>query len=367
MTAYAQYTPVGLPRYNWNERHVAAAASLTPGDFYAQPDGLIGFYAGLESATVTVDQVVFYMTGVYDVLCAATTDLYSAGAAVYWDTVNKYAVTTASATCLFMGTAVNAKVTGSTRVTVALNSGIAPSLAGAATATTLTVGNITGTGTLALTGAATIGGTLAVTGATSSIGTISATNATTPIITTATGKTNTGYLQVLGKTSAGVRLTCADAMGYTLTLSAAAVATADRTLTFPDPGAADSVSYLGLAQAVTGAKTFTNAKVVVTSVTAVGSVASLATNSLAPGLNVIAGGGNSLGVMLPAASAGTVVEVVNASGSTALIYADGIGGTYAVCINALATSTGYSLATTKTTRLICENSTRWWTFPLAVA
>jgi len=109
--------------------------------------------------------------------------------------------------------------------------------------------------------------------------------------------------------------------------------------------------------------TITNPKHVVTAVTAVGSVQSLATNSLAPGFNNITGGGTNLGVSLPTAAAGLEVIVKNTSGSTAKIY----GGATAVIINALATSTGFDLATTKTIRLICENSTQWWTDPLAVA
>jgi len=81
-------------------------------------------------------------------------------------------------------------------------------------------------------------------------------DAATPIMRCVTGKTNTGYVEVQGKTSGGVRLTGADAMGNTLILSAAAVATSDRTLTLPDPGGADTVCYLALAQTL-GSKTLT--------------------------------------------------------------------------------------------------------------
>lgn len=160
--SYAVFTPVGILRHPQHERHVAAAAALTPGDFYTQADGLIGAYAGMEAAS-TNDPVVFYMSGVYDVLCAATSDTYAAGAAVYFDTVNKYATTTGSATCLYMGTCEVAKVTGAKTVRVILNGNIAPSLAGAATATTLTVS-----------GATTLSSTLAVTGATTATGAITA-------------------------------------------------------------------------------------------------------------------------------------------------------------------------------------------------
>ena len=109
--------------------------------------------------------------------------------------------------------------------------------------------------------------------------------------------------------------------------------------------------------------TITNPKHVVTQVTAVGSVQSLATNSAAPGLNIIAGGGTNLGVSLPTAAAGLECIFKNESGSTALIYTHAA----ATVINALATSTGFSLATTKTIRLLCEDTGQWWTDPLAVA
>lgn len=104
-------------------------------------------------------------------------------------------------------------------------------------------------------------------------------------------------------------------------------------------------------------------RMAVQSVTAVGSVQSLATNSLIAGLNVVTGGGTNLGVKLPTPVVGARVIVANESGSTCIVYGD----VTATIINALATTTGYSVATTKTTELICENSTRWWTIPLAVA
>lgn len=161
MTAFAPYTRVSTPRYEFNQRQVAAAAALVPGDLYTMGDGIIGAFVGNESAAIG-DPVIFYTTGVFDVKCNAASDTYADGAAVYFDTVNKVAVTAASATCLFMGTAIGAKASGPATVRVCLNGNIAPSLAGAATATTLSSGNITGTGTLALTGAATLSSTLSV-------------------------------------------------------------------------------------------------------------------------------------------------------------------------------------------------------------
>lgn len=395
------------------------------GDIVQRPNGLAAYIVGLQSLPNQV-MATFSYTGAIAIKSAST---FTDGAAVFFNLATGYAVTAQPTYGYYVGTARGYWASSAGNVLAMINgaysllNSTAITFTGSTGANILTVpdnkasalyvkdasatiqGNIcTTTGSeswlfspggvsgllvntvasgvtyVAITPAATgTGPTIAAAGENArdlnlkgtTTGSVMVTSPSTPYVATATGMTNTGYFKVFGKTAGGltggVKLTCADSMGYTLTLSAAAVGTADRTLTFPDPGGNDSVAYLALAQAITGAKTFTNAKVVVTQVTAVGSVASLATNTMAPGLNVIAGGGNNLGVMLPAASAGTVVEVVNASGSTALIYADGIGGTYAICINALATSTGYSLATTKTTKLVCENATRWWTIPLAVA
>lgn len=107
----------------------------------------------------------------------------------------------------------------------------------------------------------------------------------------------------------------------------------------------------------------TGIRMVVASVTAVGSVQSLATNTLSEGFNIVADGGTNLGLLLPVAANGAEVIIKNNSGSTVIVY----GSVTADIINALATTTGFSVATTKTARFIRENSTRWWTDPLAVA
>lgn len=74
--------------------------------------------------------------------------------------------------------------------------------------------------------------------------TVNAVDATTPAITTATGKTNTGYLQVNGKTSGGIKITCADAAVALLTVSAAAQ-TDPQTLTIPDTAGAGKYTAFG--------------------------------------------------------------------------------------------------------------------------
>jgi hypothetical protein len=75
-------------------------------------------------------------------------------------------------------------------------------------------------------------------------------------LTASSHGTFVNYVTVAGATSGGMKLLPAGTSGYTLILANAAIATADRTLTFPDPGGADSVVYLALAQTLV-AKTLT--------------------------------------------------------------------------------------------------------------
>ena len=82
-------------------------------------------------------------------------------------------------------------------------------------------------------------------------GTVTSDDATTPALICESGNTNTGYLQIKGKTSGGVKLTSANDAGHTLTLSSAAIASSDRTVTLPDPGGSDDVVYAALADTLT--------------------------------------------------------------------------------------------------------------------
>ncbi len=83
------------------------------------------------------------------------------------------------------------------------------------------------------------GTTLATTIVNSSLNTVNAlsiADATTPSLTCATGKTNTGFVLVQGKTSGGLKLTCADAAGQTVTVNEAAQTVGAATLTIPNCG-----------------------------------------------------------------------------------------------------------------------------------
>lgn len=65
-------------------------------------------------------------------------------------------------------------------------------------------------------------------------GTIVSDDATTPGLTIESGNTNTGYVDVKGKTSGKLRITVADAMAQTVSLTTAAQTSGAGTLTIPD-------------------------------------------------------------------------------------------------------------------------------------
>lgn len=77
-------------------------------------------------------------------------------------------------------------------------------------------------------------------------------DATTPQITTATGKTNTGYFKVAGKTSGSAKLTCADATAQDITINIAAQTTGAATATLKDMGGSnDDLVLEDLSQTLT--------------------------------------------------------------------------------------------------------------------
>ncbi len=71
-------------------------------------------------------------------------------------------------------------------------------------------------------------------GANTLSGAVTINDATTPSLTTASGKTNTGFVQINGKTSGALKITSADAAAQTVTLSLAAQTVGAATLTIPD-------------------------------------------------------------------------------------------------------------------------------------
>jgi hypothetical protein len=90
------------------------------------------------------------------------------------------------------------------------------------------------------------------TGANTLGGAVTINAATTPSLTTATGKTNTGFIQVNGKTSGALKITTADAMAQTVTVTTAAQTSGAASITIGNL-AGTSVG-LGLAAATTAFK-----------------------------------------------------------------------------------------------------------------
>jgi hypothetical protein len=161
-------------------------------------------------------------------------------------------------------------------------------------------------------------------------------DATTPSLTTASGKTNSGFVLINGKTSGGLKLATTDASGFTLTVQNAAIATADRTLTLPDPGGSDSVVYLALAGTLTN-KTLT-APVINGATSASGNFnlsGSSGTTATTTGLTTISGG--LVGSIQALSGAGavnltTTTTAWTTTGADAGTLADGTNGQIKVVV-----------------------------------
>ena len=130
---------------------------------------------------------------------------------------------------------------------------------GASTGTSWTLttpvfaGGNTASGSGANTWASSTGTFITSTGANTLSGAVTVNDATTPSVTTAAGKTNTGFFQVNGKTSGALKIIAADAAAQTVTLTLAAQTTGAATLTIPD--------QVGTARSLvtdTGTQTLTN-------------------------------------------------------------------------------------------------------------
>lgn len=113
----------------------------------------------------------------------------------------------------------------------ASTSGVAVSAISSGTNENLTV-DAKGSGTISL--------NVTGTGAIIAGRTVTLSDPTTPSLTTAASKTNTGYLQVNGKTSGATKFTTADATAQTVTHTTAAQTTGAATVTIPDMAGVDA-------------------------------------------------------------------------------------------------------------------------------
>jgi hypothetical protein len=102
-------------------------------------------------------------------------------------------------------------------------------------------------------------GTVTIASDTSVTGTVTSDDATTPAFIVASGNTNTGYIDIFGKTSGKIRITTADATAQTINITAAGQTSGAGTITIPDlAGASTAPVFTGLTQSITGVKTMTN-------------------------------------------------------------------------------------------------------------
>lgn len=111
---------------------------------------------------------------------------------------------------------------------------------GASTGTSWTMttpviaGGLTASGSGANTFVGSTGTFITSSGANTLSGATTINDATTPSLTTAAGKTNTGFVQINGKTSGAMKFLPADATAQTVTIQSAAQTTGATTLTIPD-------------------------------------------------------------------------------------------------------------------------------------
>jgi len=99
---------------------IASSGGNTEGDVIAVGDGRVGVVSGLESIA-DGDLMTLDVTGQFDILKNSTSDTYSIGDAVWYDTVNKKAKTAFAAGYLFAGRCVKASASGDVYVYTEIN------------------------------------------------------------------------------------------------------------------------------------------------------------------------------------------------------------------------------------------------------
>jgi hypothetical protein len=178
-----------------------------------------------------------------------------------------------------------------------------------------------------------------------------ANNATTPSIETASGKTNTGFVGVKGKTSGELKVTCADALAQTLTLSAGAQTVGAATVTIPD--AAGGNKTLWMQSSTSGC--------IATPVAATGAGGGVAGAAALGSARVvlISSDGATKGVKLPTGVKDDIVFVLNTSATAANLFAAS-GGT----INGGGANVGCAVAASKGALCFCTAADTWTVFDL---
>lgn len=141
---------------------------------------------------------------------------------------------------------------------------IIPTASTAQTVTLTTAGQTSGAGTITIPDLAGTTDTIMTLGLDQTMtGTLTIDDATTPILTLESGNTNTGYIDLKGKTSGTLRIKPADSTAQTMTFAVAAQTAGASSATIPDlANTADTFDMIGLAQTISAVKTFTAVPIV---------------------------------------------------------------------------------------------------------
>lgn len=215
---------------------------------------------------------------------------------------------------------------------------------------------LTASGSAANTFVGSTGTFITSSGANTLSGAVTVNDATTPSITTAAGKTNTGFLKINGKTSGSVKLIPADAAGQDVTITVAAQTSGAEALTIPDfAGVADTFVFTTLAQSL-ASKTLV-APVISTGLTASGSASndfssSTGTFKTSSGISTVSGGLVHSTAALSGAGAcsvtTTVTKLTTTGAAQALTLADGTNGQIKIIVHDVDGGSAVLTPTTKT-------------------
>jgi len=187
---------------------------------------------------------------------------------------------------------------------------IIPTAATAQAVTLTTLGQTSGAGSVAIPDLAGGTDTFMTLGLDQTMtGNIILDDATTPSLTLQSGNTNTGFVDVKGKTSGTLRITTADATAQTLTLTVAGQTAGASSATIPDlANTADTFSLIGLAQTISAVKTFTAKPVITLDDTSDGVVDVLTVTHSSSDNNATAGDGAGISFQLENATGTSTVE-----------------------------------------------------------
>lgn len=190
-------------------------------------------------------------------------------------------------------------------------------------------------------------------------GAISVADPTTPSVSLATGKSNTGFFLVYGKTSGGTKYTTADATGQTVTILTAAQTVGASTWTIPDAaGAAQTFMTLQLAQTVSGQKTFVAPILGAATGTSLAVTGLLTSSSPTAGIGYATGAG---GTVTQGTSRATAVTLNTVCGNIVLFSAAGSATPFSF------TLTNSTIAAGDTVRICQKSGTDLYTTQVVTA